>query len=52
MNFTVTLDHAVQGGFDVASANDGSGTAADSDYTLTTTTLTVRGHGGRDADVP
>src|SRR5439155_10234087 len=37
-NFAVTLDHAVQGGFDVAISTT-NGTADGSDYTLNTTTL-------------
>ena len=42
VNFTVTLDHAVQGGFDVAiSATNGS--ADGSDYTLNTTTIHFAG---------
>src|SRR5262245_65257953 len=37
-NFVVTLDHDVQGGFDVAISNT-NGTAGGADYTLNTTTL-------------
>src|SRR5207245_2048070 len=41
-NFAVTLDHAVQGGFDVAISNT-DGTAGAADYALTTTTLHFAG---------
>ena len=41
-NFVVTLDHAVQGGFDVAISST-SGTADGTDYTLNTTTLHFAG---------
>ena len=41
-NFTVTLDHAVQGGFDVAISST-NGSADGSDYTLNTTTLHFAG---------
>ena len=45
VNFVVTLDHDVQGGFDVAISST-SGTAGGSDYTLNTTTLHFAGTAG------
>src|SRR5262249_24909157 len=44
-NFVVTLDHAVQGGFDVAISSS-DGTADSSDYALNTTTLHFAGAAG------
>src|SRR5207248_2624577 len=48
--FTVTLDHAVQGGFDVA-ITAADGTADSSDYALATTTLHFDGTVGESHDV-
>ena len=45
VNFAVTLDHDVQGGFDVAISST-SGTAGGSDCTLNTTTLHFAGTAG------
>ena len=45
--FAVTLSDAVQGGFDVAyETNDGTATAADSDFVGTSGTLSFQGHAG------
>src|SRR5204863_9316413 len=48
-NFAVTLDQAVQGGFDVA-ISASNGTAGSSDYTLNTTTLHFAGTVGESQD--
>ena len=50
VNFVVTLDHDVQGGFDVAISST-SGTADGSDYTLNTTTLHFAGTAGESHNV-
>lgn len=50
VNFAVTLDHAVQGGFDLAiGSTDGS--AGSTDYTLSTRTLHFTGIAGESHDV-
>src|SRR5436309_6393851 len=50
VNFAVTLDHAVQGGFDVAISATNC-TPDGSDYTLNTTTLHFAGTVGESHDV-
>ena len=50
VNFAVTLDHAVQGGFDVAISST-NGTADGTDYTLNTTTLHFAGTAGESHNV-
>jgi len=50
VNFLVTVDAAVEGGFDVAITND-PGTAEASDYVITTTALTFSGTAGESKSI-